>query len=70
MSYATFTVEQHLGPFDNCHPLHVADYAGVYFLCLGTRQLAKAAKSAHVSQSVYVMQVLQAHFKHKKDITE
>lgn len=28
-----------------------------------TRALAKAAKSAHVSQSVYVMQVLQAHFK-------
>jgi hypothetical protein len=27
-----FTVEQHLGPFDNSHPLHVADYAGVYFL--------------------------------------
>jgi hypothetical protein len=30
-----------------------------------SRQLAKAAKNAHVSQSVYVMQVLQAHFKRK-----
>jgi hypothetical protein len=27
-----FTVEQHLGPFDNCHMLQSADYAGVYFL--------------------------------------
>ena len=27
------------------------------------RQITKAAKNAHVSQSVYVMQVLQAHFK-------
>jgi hypothetical protein len=30
-----------------------------------SRQLAKAAKVANVSQSVYVMQVLQAHFKRK-----
>jgi hypothetical protein len=30
-----------------------------------SRQLAKAAKTAQVSQSVYVMQVLQAHFKRR-----
>jgi hypothetical protein len=29
------------------------------------RQLAKAAQAANVSQSVYVMQILQAHFKRK-----
>jgi len=29
------------------------------------RQLEQAAEAAHVSQSVYVMQVLQAHFKRK-----
>ena len=33
-----------------------------------TQQLEKAAKTAQVSQSVYVMQVLQAHFKRKKGI--
>lgn len=32
MTVDTFTVEQHLGPFDDCHPLRTADYAGVYFL--------------------------------------
>lgn len=31
-----------------------------------SRQLAKAAKTAHVSQSVYVMQVLQMHFKNEQ----
>jgi hypothetical protein len=31
-----FSVEQHLGPFDSCHPLRSADYAGIYFLCCGT----------------------------------
>jgi hypothetical protein len=30
------------------------------------RQLAEAAQAAHVSQSVYVMQLLQAHFKRRK----
>jgi predicted HicB family RNase H-like nuclease len=29
------------------------------------RQLEQAAEAAHVSQSVYVMQVLQAHFKRR-----
>jgi len=29
------------------------------------RQLEDAAEAAHVSQSVYVMQVLQAHFKRR-----
>jgi hypothetical protein len=30
------------------------------------RQLEKAAEDANVSQSVYVMQLLQAHFKRQK----
>ena len=63
-----FTVEQHLGPFDNCHPLRAADYAGVYFLFLrraivyvGKTKCVAARISQHLGtknfDSVMVMRV-------------
>lgn len=34
------------------------------------RELEESAKASHVSQSVYVMQVLQAHFKRERAVRE
>lgn len=51
MNHNTFSVEQHLGPFDNCPPLHAADYAGVYFL-FRRRSIVYVGKTKSVAQRI------------------
>lgn len=46
-----FTVEQHLGPFDNYHSLRVADYAGVYFL-IRRRSIVYVGKTKSVAARI------------------
>ena len=47
----TFAVEQHFGPFENCHPLSVANYPGVYFLCCGTA-IVYVGKTKNIAQRI------------------
>jgi excinuclease UvrABC nuclease subunit len=46
-----FAIEQHLGPFDNLHPLRAADFSGVYFLCRGT-SIVYVGKSKNIAHRI------------------